>query len=297
MNCPLSEICGGCKYRDLSKDEYQNIKTRNFSSILSLIKSSSCRINTPIFIGDGTRRRATFAFEFKKKHLTMGFNKEASSQIIDIDNCPLLTPNINKVLPLIRKLIEEICSETVMIKQGKKLITQSINRGDVFVCEASNGIEIVLEFDANLSLNHRMIISEMVCNDSSIIRISHRRNINDNAETIIEKVRPFINVGKYEVFIPAGTFLQPSDEGQQALATLVTQHMKDIKGKVADLFCGVGTFSYLFASNQSLQITAVDSSEQLLKGFQESINKRSVRVKRHLMGNKNEWRYYPSFRS
>ncbi len=31
---------------------------------------------------------------------------------------------------------------------------------------------------------------------------------------------------------------------------------------------------------------------KIIPDIQESINKRSVRVKRHLMGNKNEWRYY-----
>ena len=276
MNCPLSKICGGCKYRDIDDNEYQEVKTKNFLRTLSSIKSTSYRVNSPHFIGDGSRRRATFAFEFNKKHLILGFNKEASSQIVDVNKCPLLTDNINKVLPKIRSLVEAICNETTTVKQGKKLITQSVNSGDVFVCEASNGIDIVLEFDADLSLSHRMIVSEIIGIDASIIRVSHRRKANEEAETIVEKTKPFIKVGKYEVYIPAGTFLQPSEGGQRALGSLVVQYLKDVKGKVADLFCGVGTFSYLFASNQGLQITAIDSSNQLLKGFQESINKNQI---------------------
>ena len=62
MNCPLSEICGGCKYRDLNDEEYQSLKTRNFLRILSSIKSTSYHVNQPNFIEDGTRRRASFAF-------------------------------------------------------------------------------------------------------------------------------------------------------------------------------------------------------------------------------------------
>ncbi len=288
MECPVSKICGGCRYRDLTDKEYQNIKIRNFSHILSSI-NSSFHINTPQFIKDGCRRRATLAFNFKKKHLTMGFNKEASSQIVDIDSCALLTSNMNKVLPVVKQLVEAICNEPITIKQGKKFISKSVNKGDVFICEASNGIDIVLEFDEELLLNHRMIISEFAHSESSVIRISHRRKADSNTETIVEKAKPFINVGKYEVFIPAGTFLQPSDYGQQKLGILVKQYLKGVKGKIADLFCGVGTFSYLLAENQFQQITAIDSSEQLLKGFQESVNKNQINNVKIV--NKNLFKY------
>ena len=52
--------------------------------------------------------------------------------------------------------------------------------------------------------------------------------------------------------------------------------MKNIQGNIADLFCGVGTFSYLLASMDKVKITAVDSSEQLLKGFLDSVNRNQI---------------------
>ena len=57
---------------------------------------------------------------------------------------------------------------------------------------------------------------------------------------------------------------------------MVLKYFADVSGNVADLFCGVGTFSYLLASKDKIKITAIDSSDQLLKGFQDSINKNQI---------------------
>ena len=174
-------------------------------------------------------------------------------------------------------------------KKGKKIISQYITKGDVFICEVDNGIDIVLEYDAPLELNHRMIIFEKISSNDLVVRISHRRSAFGNVETIIEKSRPYIKIGNYDVFIPAGTFLQPSSEGQNALGNLVLKYFENVQGNIADLFCGVGTFSYLLSSKDKVKITAIDSSEQLLKGFQDSINKNQItNIK---IANKNLFKY------
>ena len=52
--------------------------------------------------------------------------------------------------------------------------------------------------------------------------------------------------------------------------------MKNNACNIADLFCGVGTFSYLFAGQKNTKITAIDSSAPLLKGFNDSINANQI---------------------
>ena len=288
MSCEIFGLCGGCVQRNKEYEQYCREKFESFKKTISLI-GNNIKINSPIFIPDGCRRRAAFAFEYKKKQLLMGFNVQASHQIAEVKKCPLLTPKLNDTLAFLRQLLEAICQEPYKLKKGKKINSQYITKGDIFVCEAVNGIDVVLEYDAPLELNHRMIIFEMVSSNNSIVRISHRRSAFGNSETIIEKSRPYIKIGKYDVFIPAGTFLQPSQEGQDALGSLVLKYFENITGNIADLFCGVGTFSYLLASKGKLKITAVDSSEQLLKGFQDSVNKNQITDIKIL--NKNLFKY------
>lgn len=276
MICEIYDSCGGCTYRDKQYEQYCQEKFEKFKKTISQIGFDDVNINKPHFIPDGCRRRATFAFEYKKKQLVMGFNEQSSHKIIDVKKCPLLTPTLNNILPFLKHLIEAICSEPYLVKKGKKNISQYITEGDIFVCEASNGLDVVLEYDAPIELNHRMIIFEMISSQNSIIRISHRKSAFSDAETIMEKSRPYVKIGKYEVYIPAGTFLQPSQEGQETLSNLILKYFENIKGNIADLFCGVGTFSYVLAQNDKVKITAVDSSKQLLGGFQDSVNKNQI---------------------
>ncbi|MBQ7285801.1 MAG: class I SAM-dependent RNA methyltransferase [Alphaproteobacteria bacterium] len=275
MHCKVAENCGGCVYRSLSQEIYRQQKTENFKKILTPL-GKNFSLSVPIFIDDSTRRRAALTFRYVKKKLTLGFNENHSDKVIDLDSCPLLTARLNNVLPDIRRFIASICAIPYTVKKGKKLISQHIVSGDVWLCEAQNGIDVVLEYDAPLELNHRMELFEQVQSVSDIIRLSHRRHNSDVAEPIIEKAKPFIKIGNYDIYIPAGTFLQPSAEGQNTLTELVKKYLGDTEGRIADLFCGVGTFSYVLAGNIKNKITAVDSSVELLRGFRESVNANQI---------------------
>ena len=271
MACDVAEICGGCPRRMLSPEEYRRQKTEEFAKILAPL-GAELRLGIPVFIADGTRRRASLAFSFHRGKLCLGFNQKRSDMLVDIAACPLLTPRLNAVLPDIRQLLSAVCAVPLQIRKGKKIQTQNLTSGDVWLCEVANGIDVVLEYDAPLELSHRMILFEQTQTMPGIIRLSHRRRVTEAAEPIIEKARPCVKLGGVDVYIPAGTFLQPSLAGEQALTELVRTYLDDTQGKIADLFCGVGTFSYVLAQNIKNKITAADSSRELLKGFRETVN-------------------------
>ena len=247
------------------------------SDILLHLKGQNYRTSEPIFIADGKRRRATLNFYHNNKGLSLGFNEKSSHNIVNIDNCDLLTPRINACIPKIKDLLTELCALKYTVKQRKNFIVKTISSGDILISEADNGLDIVLEYDAPVDINARMIIAEFCQADNDIIRISHRRNIEDNIEILLQKAVPLIKMGKFDVKIPAGTFLQASKDGELALAQLVVKYLKGIKGKIADLFCGVGTFSYYITSETAnVNILSVDCGADLLDGFANSINSNKI---------------------
>lgn len=278
MSCPLQNVCGGCLFRHLSPEEYQAQKVDDFKRIISGLNQPEIRLGEPVFIGDNTRRRASIAFSYNKGRLTLGFNQRQSDVLVDIQNCALLTPKLNANLDNLRRLLHEVCSSpiTLSAKKGSKASVSYIKKGDVWLCEADNGIDVVLEFPETLTLEHRMILFELVQGFADIIRISHRTSASDLVEPIIEKAKPVIKMGQYDVFIPAGTFLQASKASEVALVGLVQKYLGMTTGRIADLFCGVGTFSYPLAQNKNNQITAVDSSKSLLAGFRQSVHKNMI---------------------
>ena len=274
--CPLYPQCGGCTFRTLSKEAYSEQKYASFKHILEHINQTPLTFGEPVFIADGTRRRASFTFSFIKKELRFGFNAEKSHDIIDCEKCLLLTERINRNLPKIRSLLKELCTEPYTIKKGKKSIRQGITGGEVFVSEADNGIDVLFKMAFAPELPHRLIISDYCASDSDIIRISWQKANETTPETILEKSRPIIENSGFPVYIPSGTFLQASKAGEQALSGLVMKYIGDNSGRVADLFCGIGTFSYPLCRNTNNKILAIDSSKELLEGFKQSVNRNQI---------------------
>lgn len=276
MSCQYQEICGGCPFRHLSLTEYRKMKTEQFARIAAVIKQDNVRTGTPVFIEDGARRRASMAFCLEKGHLLLGFNARKSHVLADVDRCALLTPKINAVLSQLRIFLKDLCDIKVAVrKKNKKAPAVSVQKGDILLTEAENGLDVLLKTDVQMSLEHRMLICEFVTASENVIRFSTQAG-SGSPETIIEKCKPFIIIGGRQVFIPSGTFLQASAAGERALIGLVLRYAGETSGKIADLFCGVGTFSYPFSVNVNNKITAIDSSAELLDGFIKSVHTQMI---------------------
>ena len=70
MTCKYNDKCGGCPYRNLQEQEYRNKKFEHFCKQVAQIQQNNIKIASPIFIADGTRRRAELTFAFQKKKLS-----------------------------------------------------------------------------------------------------------------------------------------------------------------------------------------------------------------------------------
>ena len=277
MICDYMDSCGGCSLRYLDKKDYQNTKCQKVLDILKNLQTSDFLFAEPIFVEDGHRRRASLAFSYQKRKLALGFNRRKSTEIIDIASCCLLSPKLNAVLPSLRALLNDLCSIKIpLLKKGRHVGNTNLNGGDLLVTEADNGIDVILEFNNDINLDYRMTIFDFIQNNNDIIRISHRHSTDDTSETLVEKAKPYINICGREVYIPAGTFLQASKASEQVLINTVIKYLGDSTGRIADLFCGVGTFSYPLASEIKNKIVAIDSSKPLLDGFRKSVNKNMI---------------------
>lgn len=278
MDCSLAGICGGCSLLCAEEEEYRRNKCSLVTKALQSVTRQDFSFAAPVFIPAGCRRRASFAFRRKKGGVELGFNAFHSNDIIDVSFCPQMTPAVNRGLAFFRALLPELCRVPLTIKDGRKNKPRTvyIDRGDLWLTEAENGLDALLEFDCPLNLELREILFERILPANGIVRISHRRRPDAPAETIIEKARPYVSAAGSSIYIPAGTFLQPSREGQEALTSLVLQYLDDVSGKIADLFCGGGTFSYPLAQKAGTTVLAVDSSRELLAGFKDSVNRQMI---------------------
>ena len=278
MGCEVHPNCGGCAFRELDLSVYQKQKEENIKKLLEEnlgdLEGKWC---LPKFLPDGLRRRASFAFEFRNQKVILGFNENKSKYITDLSRCFMLSKKLNDALPALRNFLAELCAIKVSKKQkGKKFITLQILSGDLLVLEAENGVDIVLETDADLLLEPRQLVFDFMNQYDDFIRFSWRKKHTQSAEPIVQKTNPFIRIGKTDVFVAPGDFLQPSKEGEKILVDLVIEYVGQTRGKMADLFCGIGTFSYALCALDQTEVLAVDVSKSLLEGFEKSVHKQMI---------------------
>ena len=199
--CPLFEKCGGCKF-DFTAGNY----SENKIALLKKIPTTS----EPIWITPGHRRRADFSF----LDGVFGFFEQGSKNIVPVNHCPALCPELNDILPVLAKM--------PWAGSGRVLVTLCDNGVDVFV---TSGVPY---FNSDF---------KNAADKSPAIRVTW------NDRVVSQSAQPKIKFGDTVVDFPAGAFLQPSIIGEQALRDLVNAAAVGAR-KVADLFCGQGSFSF-----------------------------------------------------
>ena len=201
--CPLVNICGGCKY-DFADDSY---RAKKMSELPKLNFTDE-----PIWGGAGLRRRADFAVV--DGHF--GFFKTGTKDIVDIQNCHNLLPEINAVLPNIANLPwGGACS--------------------VLITKCENGIDVGVSCSVPyFSADFRNAVEKL---PASIIRFTW------NGKEVRKYAEPEIKFNDKIIKYQTGAFLQPTIETEQILRDLVVQYVNGAK-KVVDLFCGLGNFTY-----------------------------------------------------
>lgn len=160
----------------------------------------------------GNRRRADFAFNTGH----FGFYKNHSKDIIDITHCPNLVDEINEVLPNIAKLPWNAA-------------------GSILITKCENGIDVVV--DSVVPYADTEFKKSVEKLPPQIIRFVW------NDKIIRKYAEPEIKFNDKILNYPPRAFLQPTIATEQILRDMVVKYVDGAK-YVADLFCGLGNFTY-----------------------------------------------------
>jgi 23S rRNA (uracil1939-C5)-methyltransferase len=233
--CPHFGVCGGCALQHWASASYRGWKRE-----LVVLALERAGLAPPLddlidAHGEGRRRAVFHARSGEHGLLEVGFTARKAHHVVAIDRCPVLAPGLDGAITAAWAIAEKLAA------MRKPL--------DIQVTATEGGLDIDLRGSGPLSPLRMQELAEVAAR--------HRlARLTRHGEIAAQQALPVVRIGRAQVVLPPGAFLQATAAGEAALAQLVETHCLGV-AKVADLFCGVGPFALRLA--QRARIVAADS--------------------------------------
>lgn len=229
--CPHYERCGGCTLQHLQPAFYRDWKE---AMVVDALRRQGLRPRQwleTVFVGERSRRRATFATLKLRTGTVMGYYRRRSRLIGDIDSCLVASPELMALRDLLKPRLGAILTE------GKAV--------DVFLQLSGGAADMVVTGPVGRAGKADAAVKDAVARlmeGSPVARVSWRASERDPIQILGATGAVKAKFGRLEVALPPAAFLQPTPEGEAALVASVLEALPD-GAKLADLFSGCGTFT------------------------------------------------------
>ncbi|MCO5156532.1 MAG: class I SAM-dependent RNA methyltransferase [Aquamicrobium sp.] len=233
--CRHFTSCGGCAMQHLEDDAYRDWKRSLLVEALRA-KGIGIEVDPLVSCPPHSRRRAALTAKRTEGGILLGFNAALSHRIVDIEECPVMEPELVAALPLLRRLAG--------------LVARTNDAFRFSVTRTASGLDVAVQGSGRLEGKARQAAIEF-----SIANGIARLTV--DGEIVIEPKKPAIMVGDLSVSPPPGAFLQAVAEAESAMAGLVAGHLGKAK-RVADLFAGIGTFALRLARQSEVHAVEGD---------------------------------------
>lgn len=221
--CKYYNVCGGCQLMHIKEEKQEEFKKEKVEEILKKFLKYNKDVNDIVFSKNFNYRNKVVLHVKDNK---LGFYKNKTNELIEIDKCLLLNPVINDLISYLKNYIELKDIEKITIKVGNK----------------TN--EVMLIIDGSIAYYKKLL--EIV--DVLII--------NEKVMTTKDYITSYIGNKKY--IIKKNSFFQVNYD----ISTRMYNKVKDVivkeKSKnVLDLYCGTGTIG-IYISDVVSKITGIE---------------------------------------
>lgn len=248
--CRHFGACGGCQLQHMEAAAYRAWKRDAVIRAFAL-HGIEAPVEPLVATEPGGRRRAVLSAIRTAKGAILGFHRRGSTEIVPIEECPVLSPRIVTRLAELREIA------AVALKPGK--------RGRMTVLAASNGLDIAL---AGAGAPDRRQFEALA--RFAALRDILRLTVAE--ESIFLKERPRVTAAGAALLPIPGGFAQASATAEEAMIEAVVDVVGD-QAPVADLFCGIGTFALPLA--RQAPVLAVEGDAALLTALDEAARQTS----------------------
>jgi 23S rRNA (uracil1939-C5)-methyltransferase len=242
--------CGGCSVQHLSPDTYAAWKRALVVNAFQArgLEPDVDALQRP----NGKRRRAALKALRSQSGIELGFHEAASHALVAIEECPVLEPKIVSALPAIGKLIAPL-----LPKRDEARVT---------ITYTKSGLDVEVD-DTERKLSPE--IRTGLASGASAIGLAR---LVVGGDIVVETLQPFLTFGPAEVSLPPGVFVQAVEAAETEIAQRILAAVGKTK-KVADLFCGLGAFTFPIAAKA--RVSAFDGSKAAITSLSDAARKTS----------------------
>lgn len=247
--CPHFGICGGCQQHHASIELQQRSKS---AALSRLMNNDVTEVIADAPWGYRRRARLSLNFQPKTQQFQMGFRKSASSDIVDVRQCPILVPQLEALLPDLRACLGSL--------QGIRHL------GHVELVQADSGTLMILRHTAPLSR----------ADNEKLERFSHSKGLSlylapqsEILETVSGQTPWYESNGLRLNFSPRD-FIQVNAGVNQKMVASALEWLDVQPGdRVLDLFCGMGNFTLPLAT-RAASVVGVEGVPALVEKGREN---------------------------
>jgi 23S rRNA (uracil1939-C5)-methyltransferase len=238
--CPHFGTCGGCVAQHMPDALYADWK-RGIVVQAFRHRGIEAPVGDLFRVPPGSRRRITVYARRQAKSLRLGFHRAGSHDILDVAECPIAVSQLVSLLPALREMLEP-----VLIGRAEAAIT---------LLATSAGVDVSLRFTHLGPMRRHTPRLATLAARHGLARLTV------DGDTVLLARQPTVAFGGVEVAPPPGAFVQAVEASQAEMVRLALAATGKAR-RVADLFCGLGTFTFPFA--RGARVLAVDSDADAL---------------------------------
>jgi 23S rRNA (uracil1939-C5)-methyltransferase len=237
--CPHFTVCGGCMSQHMAPAIYARWKTDIVREAFRARGIAEPPMQEFVPCAAGSRRRAVLSAARTGGRVALGYHARRSHDLVDVTTCIVLAPAIAEALPALRRMVALL----------------EVDEARLTVLASQAGLDIAVAADP------KRLTPAMAASIGTLAAQSRWARVSIDGQPIVTRAAPVLDMGGIAVTPPPATFTQAVTEAEEAMRTRVVAAVGNAK-RVADLFCGLGAFS--FALSRQARVTAIDTDRPAL---------------------------------
>ena len=260
--CKYYGTCGGCHLQHAPYKIQVNLKEEILRDTIRRLAKMDLQLAGSIITDSPWNYRCRA--QFKVSGGKIGFYRENSTDLIDVDNCPLMQEEINRSLEKSRALLKGVNAGEIHISCGETSVA--------FINMAETGADCDRLASAFIGSGFSGLMIETA------------------GKELLRYGKPYItlNLEEMKYTVSAISFFQSHWKLNKSMIRLIKDTLGQINGKkVLDLYSGAGNFSLPLAGDA--EVTAVEWSPYAIEDGRRNLEMNGIRNYRFINSTAEEY--------